>query len=150
MQRDVFLPEDRQGDVLALHLAMHAGPIGFRVTPMARFDAGVGEKPLLRHSVGQPGVQRPGDARRSVNRTVDDATPIRRAVSRVDIPAVFNLKQSRTWRIAILSIGIGTLLGKAERADPKEAGRGASPRAISARNGGRNYPAMAGDFISES
>jgi hypothetical protein len=45
---------------------------------------------------------------RSVNRTVDDATPTRRAISRVGIPAFFNLTQSRTWRIAILSIGIGT------------------------------------------
>jgi hypothetical protein len=52
--------------------------------------------------------------RRSVNRTVDDATPTRRAISRVDIPAFFNLTQSRTWRIDILSIGIGTLLGKAD------------------------------------
>jgi hypothetical protein len=53
--------------------------------------------------------------RRRVKRTVDDATPIRRAISRVDIPAFFNLKQSRTWRIDILSIGIGTSLAK-----PKE------------------------------
>jgi hypothetical protein len=45
--------------------------------------------------------------RRSVNRTVDDATPIRRAISRVEIPALFNLRHSRTWRIDILSIGIG-------------------------------------------
>jgi hypothetical protein len=64
---------------------------------------------------------------RSVNRTVD-STPTRRAISRVDIPALFNLTQSRTWRIDILSIGMGTLLGKAERADPKQAGRGAVPQ----------------------
>jgi hypothetical protein len=88
--------------------------------------------------------------RRRVNRTVDDATPTRRAISRVDIPMLFNLKQSCTWRIDILSIGIGTLLGKAERADPKEAGRGASPRAISDRNRGRDHFGMVGDFISES
>jgi hypothetical protein len=75
------------------------------------------------------------------NRTVDDATPTRRAISRVDIPAFFNLTQSRTWRIDILSIGIGTLLGKAERADPKQAGRGAIP--------GRFQLGMVGDFISE-
>lgn len=48
--------------------------------------------------------------RRCVNRTVDDATPTRRAISRVrvDIPAFFNLTQSRIWRIDILSIGIGS------------------------------------------
>src|SRR3984893_11985354 len=45
--------------------------------------------------------------RRSGNRTVDDATPTRRAISRVEIPAPFNLRHSRTWRIDILSIGIG-------------------------------------------
>jgi hypothetical protein len=56
----------------------------------------------------------------------------------------------RTWRIGILSIGIGTLLDKAQRADPKEAGRGASPRAISDRNRGRDHLGMVGDFISES
>src|SRR6202043_877547 len=82
----------------------------------------------------------------SVNRTVDDATPTRRAISRAEIPALFNLRHSRTWRIDILSLGIGTLLGKAERADPKEAGRGASPRAISFRNHGRFEIGMMGDF----
>jgi hypothetical protein len=66
------------------------------------------------------------------------------------MPAFFNLTQSRTWRIDILSIGIGTLLGKAERADPKQAGRGAVPRAISARNRERDQLGMVGDFISES
>jgi hypothetical protein len=75
----------------------------------------------------------------------------RRAISRVVIPAFFSLTQSRTWRIDILSIGIGTpLLGKAKRADPKQAGRGASPRAISDRNRGRDHLGMVGDFISES
>ncbi len=47
--------------------------------------------------------------RSSVRRTVDGATPTGRAISRVDIPAFFNLTQSRTWRIGILSIGIGSL-----------------------------------------
>jgi hypothetical protein len=56
--------------------------------------------------------------RRSVNRTVDDATPTHRAISRVDIPAFFNLTQLRTWRIDILSIGIGTLLGKSRKSGP--------------------------------
>jgi hypothetical protein len=45
----------------------------------------------------------------------------------------------------------GTLLGKAERADPKEARRGASPRAISHRNRGRDHLGMGdGRFRSES
>jgi hypothetical protein len=43
----------------------------------------------------------------------------------------------------------GTLLRKAERADPKEAGGGASPRAISDRNRGRFHFGMTGDLKSE-
>jgi hypothetical protein len=35
--------------------------------------------------------------RRSVKRTVDDATPTRRAISRIDMPEFFNRTQSRTW-----------------------------------------------------
>jgi hypothetical protein len=41
-----------------------------------------------------------------VNRTVEGAAPTRRAISRVAIPANFNLITSRTWRIASLSVGI--------------------------------------------
>jgi hypothetical protein len=88
--------------------------------------------------------------RRSVNRTVDDATPTRRAISRVDIPAFFNLTQSRTWRIDILSIGIGALLGKAKEQTLNRPEEAPSPRAISARNRERNQLGIAGDFISES
>jgi hypothetical protein len=88
--------------------------------------------------------------RRNVSRTVDDATPSRRAISRADIPALFNLKQSRTRRIDILSIGMRALLGEAERADPNEAGRGAAHRANKSPNGGRDHFGMLGDFKSES
>src|ERR1700731_545344 len=61
---DIFLPKDRQGDVLAPHLAMQDGPIWLCMTPMARLDAGIGEKQLLQHGVGQTGIQRAGDPRR--------------------------------------------------------------------------------------
>jgi hypothetical protein len=61
---DIFLPKDRQGDVLAPHLAMQDGPIWLRMTPMAGLDAGIGEKQLLQHGVGQIGIQRAGDPRR--------------------------------------------------------------------------------------
>jgi hypothetical protein len=44
--------------------------------------------------------------RRIVNRTVEAAVPTRRAISRLGIPADFNLITSRTWRIANLSVGI--------------------------------------------
>ena len=61
---DIFLPKDRQGDVLAPHLAMQDGPIWLCMTPMARLDAGIGEKQLLQDGVGQTGPQRAGDCRR--------------------------------------------------------------------------------------
>jgi hypothetical protein len=44
--------------------------------------------------------------RQTVSRTVDGAAPTRRAISRIGIPADFNLITSRTWRIASLSVGI--------------------------------------------
>src|SRR6202035_901963 len=92
--------------------------------------------------------------RRVVNRTVDGAVPIRRAISRVDIPADFNLITSRTWRIASLSVGIQVPLRKAERRDRIGARRGlVTPGDIipewwarSTRNGGRDHSGMVGDI----
>ena len=43
---------------------MQDGPIWLCMTPMARLDAGIGEKQLLQHGVGQIGIQRAGDPRR--------------------------------------------------------------------------------------
>jgi hypothetical protein len=51
----------------------------------------------------------------NVSRTVDDATPTRRAISLIATPAVFKRSTSRTWRIAVLSAGIVPSHGK-----PKE------------------------------
>ena len=49
---------------------------------------------------------------------LDDATPTRRAISRVEIPALFNLRHSRTWRIDILSIGIGDPPSQSRKSGP--------------------------------
>ncbi|MGY4403876.1 hypothetical protein ACVIYL_004679 [Bradyrhizobium sp. USDA 3315] len=81
-----------------------------------------------------------------VNRTVEGAVPTRRAISRVGIPADFNLITSRAWRIANLSVGIQVPLRKAERRDRIGARRGlVTPGdiipewwATSNRNGGRH------------
>jgi len=54
-------------------------------------------------------------SRFSVSRTVDGATPTRRAISLPDTPAAFNRSTSRTWRIAILSAGIVPSRGKSQR-----------------------------------
>jgi thiaminase/transcriptional activator TenA len=62
-------------------------------------------------------------SRFNVNRTVDGATPTRRAISLSPTPAVLNRSTSRTWRIVVLSAGIRspvqkpkerTLIGPAE------------------------------------
>ena len=59
----------------------------------------------------------------NVNRTVDAATPTRRAISLSPTPAVVKRTTSRTWRIVVLSAGIRspvqkpkerTLIGSAE------------------------------------
>ena len=42
VRRDIFVPQDQQGDVLALQLAMHGGPIRLRDPPMAPFAAPAG------------------------------------------------------------------------------------------------------------
>ena len=46
-----------------------------------------------------------GSKRRIVNRTVEGAVPTRSAISRIGIPADFNLITSRMWHIANLSVG---------------------------------------------
>jgi hypothetical protein len=56
-----------------------------------------------------------GPSRFNVSRTVEDATPTRRAISLPETPAAFNRSTSRTWRIAILSAGIVPSDGKSQR-----------------------------------
>src|SRR3954466_5816010 len=87
--------------------------------------------------------------RRIVNRTVDGAVPIRRAISRVGIPADFNLITSRTWRIASLSVGILVPFAKPKGGTVSEPEEAASPRAASSRNAGRDHLGMVGDIKSE-
>ncbi|MGY4262770.1 hypothetical protein ACVJF2_001340 [Bradyrhizobium sp. USDA 4519] len=84
-----------------------------------------------------------------VNRTVEGAVPTRRAISRVGIPADFNLITSRTWRIANLSVGIQVPLRKAERRDRIGARRGLVTPGSPLRYPGRHHPGMAGDIKSE-
>src|SRR5262249_15132392 len=86
---------------------------------------------------------------RLVNRTVEGAAPTRRAISRLGIPADFNLITSRTWRIASLSVGIQVPFAKPKGGTVSEAGEAWSPRATSNRNGGRDQLAMGGDIKSE-
>src|SRR6202011_3324447 len=77
-----------------------------------------------------------------VNRTVEGAVPTRRAISRIGIPADFNLITSRTWRIANLSVGIQVPLRKSRKA-------GSYRSQKRPRHPGRHHPGMVGEIISE-
>jgi hypothetical protein len=84
--------------------------------------------------------------RRIVSRTIEGAAPTGRAISRLDIPADFNVITSRTWRITSLSVGIQVPLRKAERRDRIGTRRGLATRARSSRNSGRDHLGMAGEI----
>ena len=60
---DVFVPEDQQGDVLALQFAMHAAPIRLCDPPMAPFAAPAGVERRLQRAVAHVLRQRPGQPR---------------------------------------------------------------------------------------
>src|SRR6476660_5601665 len=57
---DVFVPEDQQGDVLALQFATHAGPVRFLDPPMAAFAASAGVERRLQRLVVHARRQGPG------------------------------------------------------------------------------------------
>ena len=59
---DVFVPQDQQGDVLALQFAMHAGPVWFLDPPMAALAAPAGVERRLQRLVVHILRQRPGEA----------------------------------------------------------------------------------------
>ena len=89
--------------------------------------------------------------RLNVPRTVEAATPRRRAISRVGRPAEnFKRMISCAWRIATLSAGIIAPLD-CQRRDPKQASGGARrhsrPRAGLFRSGGRHHLVMVGGII---
>src|SRR5882672_4380658 len=108
-------------------------------------------------SSGNGQVSPDASNRRIVSRTVEGAAPTRRAISRLGIPADFNLITSRTWRIASLSVGIQVPLRKAERRDRIGARRGrVTPGEIipecwarSSRNGGRHQIGTVGEITPE-
>src|SRR5207302_2646395 len=107
---DVLVPQHHQGDVLALELTVNLSPIGLDMTPMALLGAGAANSAVSSAvSVISPGNGQLNPAlasRFNVNRTVDGATPTRRAISLSPTPAVIRRSTSRTWRIVVLSAGI--------------------------------------------
>ena len=85
---DVLVPQHRQGDVLALELAVNLSPIGLDVTPMALLGAGGSKQRRLQRGVGhlsrqwpaQPGsrqsLQRQPDRRRRKPYSTGDGRPV--------------------------------------------------------------------------
>ena len=80
-------------------------------------------------------------SRFKVSRTVDGATPTRRAISLSPTPAVFKRGTSRTWRIVVLSAGIRSPC-KSQRSGPYSGQQ-------RHRLPGRHHPGMAGEIILE-
>jgi hypothetical protein len=144
--------------VLALELAVDLSPIGLGVAAMALLGADRTSSALSVISAGN-GQLSPALARRfNVCRTVDGATPTRRAISLSPTPAVLKRSTSRTWRIVVVSAGIRSPLQKAKGADPNRASRGAAYpveiipewRAKSSWNAERDQIGMVGDIIADS
>jgi len=150
---------------------MDACPVRLDLPTVTLLRAGIGKQPGLERGIGHFLGQRPAQAaawkRWIVARTVDAATPIRRAISRIGTPPTnFNRRTSRTWRMIVLSAGIRSLLWNSQRSGPESASRGTrhpgrdhpgmvggiiSERwARSSRNGGRHHPGIAGGFLPES
>ena len=56
---DIFVPDDQQGDVLALQLLMNGRPIRLGVTPVALFGSPIAVERRLKLAVGHVARQRP-------------------------------------------------------------------------------------------
>jgi hypothetical protein len=126
MALDALIPQHRQGDMPALELAVDLAPIGLEVAATTLLGANGRKQRRFQSGVISAGNGQRGPAlasRCNVNRTVDGATPLRRAISLSPSPAVLKRSTSRTRRIGILSAGIRspvqkpkerTLIGSAE------------------------------------
>ena len=131
---------------------MHQSPVQLGEAPMAPPVPGPARalaKSRASHSVsvmssGNGQVSPAASNRRIVNRTADGAVPTRRAISRVGIPADFNLITSRISRIASLSVGIQAPFAKPKGDTVSEPEEASSPRATSSRKGGRHRAESAG------
>ena len=114
---------------------MNRRPVGLIATAVALLLTGRRKELCLQRRVGQlrrqwpaqPAIGEPLQGRR----TVDDATPTRRAISFPGTPAAFNRSTARTWRIAILSAGMSPPAAKAKGADAKRPAETPSRRATS-------------------
>src|SRR5215469_346351 len=88
-------------------------------------------------------------SRFNVNRTVDGATPTRRAISLSPTPALLNRSTSRTRRIGILSAGIRSPVQKPKERTLIGPAEASLNRARSSRNGERNHLGTPSDIKSE-
>src|SRR5215467_5153006 len=88
-------------------------------------------------------------SRFKVNRTVDGATPTRRAISLSPTPAVLKRSTSRTWRITVLSAGIRSPVQKPKGRTLIGPAEAPFNRATSSWNAGRNHLGTPSDIKSE-
>src|SRR6516164_2518686 len=149
MLLDIFVPQNRERDVLALEFALDHCPVRFGLAAMALLRPGVLVQLGFEDRVGEVVRQRPGQPglRKSLtdSRTVEGASPVRRAISCLETPTEQRRKISRTWRIETLPAGIHPLLGPSQKADPMQSQRRLPPsRAALSRNHGRELIGMLG------
>ena len=154
MPLDVLVPQDLQRDVLALQLAVNRRPVGLGATAVALLLAGPGEELRFQRRVGQLGGQRPTQPgrRRAASASAARSTAPRQpgGRSRCRTPRRHSTEARRAPGASRSSLlASSPPAAKAKGADPKRASRGASNRATSSRNGGRNHLGMASDIKSE-
>jgi hypothetical protein len=144
---NVFVPEDRQRDVLALELAMNARPVWFDLTTVTLLRAGVGEELGLEHGIGHFLGQRPAQAGslEAVNRRPDCRR--RHANSTGDLTDRYATNEFQPKNFAHLAHG-GSLCWHPvpPLEQPKEQDLS---RPAEATHPGRDHPGIVGDIISE-
>jgi len=145
MPLDVLIPQDRQRDVLASQIAVDVTQSGSAwrwwpcLVPAFLYSFASSSLSVTLSGSGQSSPL--ALKRATVSRTVDAASPVRRAISCLDIPANPRRKTSRTRRMATLPAGIDPLLSQSQRSGPyaKRAEAPVIPHP------GRHHPGMVGE-----
>src|SRR5215813_13241107 len=146
MLLDIFVPQNRERDVLALEFALDHCPVRFGLAAMALLRPGVLVQLGFEDRVGEVVRQRPGQP--GLRKSLYGLTDRRRrepCSSCLETPTEQRRKISRTWRIETLPAGIHPLLGPSQKADPMQSQRRLPPsRAALSRNHGRELIGMLG------
>jgi hypothetical protein len=151
---DVFVPEERQRDVLALELPLDVRPVGLGLPPVAVPRPGLREQPRLERGIGhlvgqwpaQPGGLEASDGRADRRRGHADPTG--------DLTVRYTANELQPKHFAHMAHGHSLCWhpvppSESRRSGPESASRGTGPRARSSRNGGRHHLGMAGGIMLE-